>query len=180
MALIRWEPFREMEILRRQMDQLFSEMTADERSDSNISPAPRTAWVPAVEISDHGSKLLLRAEIPGVESKDLDVQVTQDAVSIAGEHHYEKNAKSNGNVRSEFRYGKFQRIIPLPSKVQHQQVQADLKDGILTLSLPKLEPEQNKVFKINFGHSQTGSNAIESSNGQGQPETTLKATTQTT
>ncbi|MDP5337194.1 MAG: Hsp20/alpha crystallin family protein [Nodularia sp. (in: cyanobacteria)] len=166
MALIRWEPFREMEILRRQMDQLLSEMTADERSNSDISPAPRTAWVPAVELCDHGSKLLLRAEIPGVESQDLDVQVTQDAVSIAGEHHYQKSAKSHGNIRSEFRYGKFQRIITLPSKVQHQQVQADLKDGILTLSLPKLEPEQNKVFKVNFGDSQTATTGIDSSNGK--------------
>ncbi len=166
MALIRWEPFRDMEILRRQMDQIFSEMTADERSNSDISPAPRTAWVPAVELSDHGSKLLLRAEIPGVESKDLDVQVTQDAVSIAGEHHYQESTNSNGKIRSEFRYGKFQRIIPLPSKVQHQQVQADLKDGILTLSLPKLETEQNKVFKVSFGQTQTATNTIESSNSK--------------
>lgn len=180
MALIRWEPFREMELLRRQMDQLFSEMTADERSNSDISPAPRTAWVPAVELYDHGSKLQLRAEIPGVEGKDLDVQVTQDAVSIAGEHHYQQSAKSTGNLRSEFRYGKFQRIIPLPSKVQHQQVQADLKDGILTLTLPKLEPERNKVFKVNFAPSQTAATTIESSHSQGQPETRLEASNQTT
>ncbi|GAX37732.1 Hsp20/alpha crystallin family protein [Nodularia sp. NIES-3585] len=166
MALIRWEPFREMEILRRQMDQLFSEMTADERSNSDISPAPRTAWVPAVELSDHGSDLLLRAEIPGVESKDLDVQVTQDAVSISGEHRYQQSTKSNGNMRSEFRYGKFQRIIPLPSKIQHQQVQADLKDGILTLSLPKMEPEKNKVFKVNFGQTQAATTSIESTDGK--------------
>ncbi|WP_414527204.1 Hsp20/alpha crystallin family protein [Nodularia chucula] len=164
MALIRWEPFREMELLRRQMDQLFSEMSVAEPSKSDIAPVARTAWVPAVEIHDHGSELVLRAEIPGVDSKDLDVQVTQDAVSITGEHHYKHNEKSQGNVRSEFRYGKFQRIIPLPSKVQNQQVKADLKDGILTLSLPKLEPEKNKVFKVNFDNSATTTTAIESSN----------------
>ncbi|MHC5830330.1 MAG: Hsp20/alpha crystallin family protein, partial [Nostoc sp.] len=91
MAFIRWKPFREMEILRRQMDQVFSELTAAERGNSEISPSPRTAWVPAVELSDNGSELLLKVEIPGVEGKDLDVQVTQDAVSIAGQHRYEKH-----------------------------------------------------------------------------------------
>ncbi|MEA5583412.1 Hsp20/alpha crystallin family protein [Nodularia harveyana UHCC-0300] len=160
MALIRWEPFREMELLRRQMDQLFSEMSVAEPSKSEVSPVARTAWVPAVEVHDNGSELILRAEIPGVDSKDLDVQVTQDAISIAGEHHYKHSEKSHGNIRSEFRYGKFQRIIPLPSKVQNQEVKADLKDGILTLTLPKLEPEQNKVFKVNFENTAT----IESSN----------------
>ncbi|WP_375498745.1 hypothetical protein [uncultured Nostoc sp.] len=73
MALIRWEPFREMEILRRQMDQLFSELTAAERGNSEISASPRTAWVPAVELSDNGSEFVLRVEIPGVEAKNLDV-----------------------------------------------------------------------------------------------------------
>ncbi|MBG1240816.1 Hsp20/alpha crystallin family protein [Nostoc sp. NZL] len=172
MALIRWEPFREMEILRRQMDQLFSDITAAERSSSDISASPRTAWVPAVELSDNGSEFLLRVEIPGVEAKDLDVQVTQDAVSITGEHRYEKHSESNAKVHSEFRYGKFTRIIPLPSKVQNQQVKADLKDGILILNLPKLEQEQNKVFKVNLGQSQSATASIEGGNRNTQPNNT--------
>ncbi|MEH2382851.1 MAG: Hsp20/alpha crystallin family protein [Nostoc sp.] len=169
MAFIRWEPLREMEILRRQMDQLFSELTAAERGNSEISPSPRTAWVPAVELSDNGSELLLRVEIPGVEGKDLDVQVTQDAVSIAGEHRYEKHSQSNAKVHSEFRYGNFTRVIALPTKVQNQQVKADLKDGILILTLPKLEQEQSKVFKVNLGQSQSATASIEADNGNTQP-----------
>jgi HSP20 family protein len=165
MTLIRWEPFREMEMLRRQMDQLFSELTAVERGNSDISPLERTAWVPAVELFDQGSSFLLKAEIPGVEDKDLDIQVTQDAVSIAGERRYEKSSQSHGNIRSEFRYGNFQRVIPLPSKIQNQQVKADFKDGILTLTLPKLAQEQNKVFKVNLGQSQPNTAAIEAGNG---------------
>ncbi|MBD2533556.1 Hsp20/alpha crystallin family protein [Nostoc flagelliforme FACHB-838] len=168
MALIRWEPFREMEILRRQMDQLFSELTVAERGNSDISPSQRTAWVPAVELHDNGSELLLRAEIPGVEAKDLDIQVTQDAVSITGEHRYEKHSQSNAKLHSEFRYGNFTRVIALPSKVQNQQVKADLKDGILMLTLPKLEQEQNKVFKVNLGQSQSATASIEAGNGNAQ------------
>ncbi|MEH2175780.1 Hsp20/alpha crystallin family protein [Nostoc sp.] len=180
MALIRWEPFREMEILRRQMDQLFSELTVAERGNSEISASPRTAWVPAVELHDNGSELLLRVEIPGVEAKDLDIQVTQDAVSIAGEHRYEKHSQSNAKVHSEFRYGNFTRVIPLPTKVQNQQVKADLKDGILILNLPKLEQEQNKVFKVNLGQSQSATASIEAGNGNTQPNITSQQSVQTT
>lgn len=76
--------------------------------------------------------------------------MTQEAVSIAGEHRYEKRSESNGNFRSEFLYGSFQRVISLPAKVQNQPVKADLKNGILTLNLAKLQA-QNKVFKVNLG-----------------------------
>ncbi len=167
MALIRWEPFREMEMLRRQMNQLFYDLSEANNGESNTSQSARTAWVPAVELHDKGSELLLRAEIPGVEGKDLNIQVMQDAVLIAGEHRYEKRSESNGNVRSELRYGSFQRVIPLPAKVQNQQVKADLKDGILTLNLPKLQ-EQNKVFKVNLGQSEGVAASMEAGNGNGQ------------
>lgn len=167
MPLMRWEPFREVEMLRRQMNQLFYDLAeANQGASSEISRSNTTAWVPAVELHDNGSELLLRAEIPGVEGKDLDIQVMQDAVSIAGKHRYEKKSESNGNFRSEFRYGSFQRVIPLPTKVQNQQVKADLKDGILTLTLPKLQQEQNKVFKVNLGQSQGATASIEAGNGQ--------------
>ncbi len=167
MPLMRWEPFREVEMLRRQMNQLFYDLAeANQGASSDVSTSNTTAWVPAVELHDNGSELLLRAEIPGVEGKDLDIQVMQDAVSIAGEHRYEKKSESNGNFRSEFRYGSFQRVIPLPTKVQNQQVKADLKDGILTLTLPKLQAEQNKVFKVNLGQSQGATASIEAGNGQ--------------
>lgn len=171
MALMRWEPFREVEMLRRQMNQLFYDLAEANRGDSDISQSTQTAWVPAVELHDSGSELLLRAEIPGVEGKDLDIQVTQDAVSIAGEHRYEKKSESNGNIRSEFRYGSFQRVIPLPTKVQNQQVKADLKDGIITLTLPKLQEEQHKVFKVNLGQSQDATASIEAGNSDGNTNT---------
>ncbi|MHC5673383.1 Hsp20/alpha crystallin family protein [Nostoc sp.] len=179
MALIRWEPFREIELLRRQMDQIFSEMATASRGNEEISQSIGAVWVPAAELHDNGSSLLLRVEIPGVEAKDLDVQVTQEAVSISGEHRYQKRSESKGNVRSEFRYGKFTRVIPLPNKVQNQQVQADLKDGILNLTLPKLEQEQNKVFKVNLGQAQGATSAIEAGNGNGQSNTISEQSIQT-
>jgi HSP20 family protein len=92
----------------------------------------------------------LKLEVPGIEAKDLDVQVTQNAVSISVERKEETKTEENGVTKSEFHYGKFQRVIPLPARIQNTQVQAEYKDGILSLTLPKSEEEKNKVVKVNL------------------------------
>ena len=156
MALIRWQPFQEMETLRRQMDQMFDEITGSNRTH-------QMTWQPAIELQDTGDNVILRAEIPGIEGKDLDVRVTREAVAITGEHHYEKKAEEKGFFRSEFRYGKFGRVIPLPVAVQNDQVKADFTNGILTLTLPKVEAAKNRVVKLNVAEPAT---AIEASSEQ--------------
>lgn len=143
MALIRWQPFQEVETLRRQMDQMFDEMIG-------VNRESQMTWKPAVELQDTEENLILRAEIPGVEGKDLDIRVTREAVAISGEHRYEKKAQERGYFRTEFRYGNFQRVIPLPVAVQNDQVQAEFKDGILTLTLPKVTEARRKVVKVNL------------------------------
>lgn len=143
MALIRWQPYQEIATLRRQMDQIFNEM-------ASVNRESQVTWKPAVELKDTENNVILRAEIPGVEGKDLDIRVTREAVAIAGEHRYEKKAEERGYVRSEFRYGKFQRVIPLPVAVQNDLVQAEFKDGILTLTLPKVTEARHKVVKLNL------------------------------
>lgn len=158
MALMRWEPFREMETLRRQMDQLFDELTQANREAYSDSPGAKAAWAPAIELSATEGALVLKAEIPGVEAKDLDVQVSRDKISITGERRYEQRPEA-GSVRSEFRYGKFQRLIALPTQIQHDQVKADFQNGLLTLTLPKLEAERNKVFKVNLTENQSAISA---------------------
>ena len=156
MALIRWQPFHEMETLRRQMDQLFDEFAGMNRE------TRATTWTPAIELKDENDHLVVRAEIPGVEAKDLDVQVAREAIAIAGENRYEKKTEENGFYRSEFRYGKFQRTIPLPVPVENDKVQADFNNGILTLTLPKAEDLRRKVFKVNLGDNQASIPASDS------------------
>jgi HSP20 family protein len=85
-----------------------------------------------------------------MEAKDLDIQVMADRVAISGERKSETKSEENGRTRSEFRYGKFQRVIPLPARIQNTNVTADYKDGILNLTLPKSEEEKNKVVKVNL------------------------------
>lgn len=170
MALVRWDPFREMDMLRRQMDQLFYDLAESNRDTETIVDT-KANWIPAIEIHDAGSELVLRAEIPGVDAKDLDIQVMRDRVLIRGEHRYEKRSENQGQFRSEFRYGSFQRLIPLSIKVQNDQAKADLKDGILTLTLPKVEDERNKVFKVSLTGSESESVPLEAGhngNSEGQ------------
>ena len=146
MALIRWQPFQELETLRRQMDQMFDDLATTDRQ-SNIN------WKPAIELQDTEENLILRAEIPGVEGKDIDIHVSREAVVINGEHRYEKKADERGYVRSEFRYGKFQRVLSLPVPVQNDQVKAEFTNGILTLTLPKVTEARRTVVKINLADS---------------------------
>lgn len=143
MALIRWQPFQEFETLRRQMDQLFDEFAGVEHHSS-------TSWKPAIELQDTEDNLIVRAEIPGVDGKDIDVRVTREAVAISGEHRFEKKAEEKGFFRSEFRYGSFQRVISLPVPVQKEQVKADFQNGILTLTLPKVTEARRTVVKLNL------------------------------
>lgn len=146
MALIRWEPFREVESLQQEMNQLFNSLAP--RTEGRANGA---AFMPAAEMQETPEAVHLRLEIPGMDAKDLDVQVTAEAVSVSGERKSEKKTEEKGMTRSEFRYGRFQRIIPLSTKVKNDQVQADYKDGILHLNLPKADAEKNKVFKVNLG-----------------------------
>ncbi|MDX2097349.1 MAG: Hsp20/alpha crystallin family protein [Leptolyngbyaceae cyanobacterium bins.59] len=104
-----------------------------------------TAWVPAIEVHHTDTQVVLKVEVPGVAAKDLDVQVSREAVTIAGALRPTWEG-TDRRVRSEFRYGKFQRVIPLRIPVQLDGVVADLTDGVLTLTLLKVVAP--KVVKL--------------------------------
>jgi HSP20 family protein len=85
-----------------------------------------------------------------MEASDFDIQVSRDSISVSGERKEEFLSEEKGVTRSEFRYGKFQRVIPLPARIQNTKVKAEYQDGILKLTLPKAEAEKNKVVKVNL------------------------------
>jgi HSP20 family protein len=137
------QPFTEIETIREQLDNVFDQRAAT-RDNSE------TAWMPALELVDAGDNFVLKAQLPGIDPKDIDVQVTPEAISISGERRYENTEEKPGYVRSEFRYGKFHRVLSLPAHIQNDSVQAEYKDGILMLTLPKVAKARNKVVKINL------------------------------
>ena len=147
MTLVRYNPWQEMNALQRKLNSLFDDaLTSD-----NWSNFGNLSKIPAAEITETDGALHLKLEVPGIEAKDLDIQVMTDRVAIAGERKSETKTEENGRTRSEFHYGKFQRVIPLPAHIQNTNVTADYKDGILSLTLPKSEAEKNKVVKVNLG-----------------------------
>lgn len=148
MTLVRWNPWREIDTLQRQLNHLFE----DTRVPSALFDKGFIR-VPAAELQEAEDAIHLKLEIPGLEAKDLDVQVTEDTVYISGERKQETKTENKGTTKSEFYYGKFQRVIPLPTRVQNTNVTADYKDGILNLTLPKTEAEKNKVVKVNLGQA---------------------------
>ncbi|MEH2436740.1 MAG: Hsp20/alpha crystallin family protein [Nostoc sp.] len=145
MTLIRWKSWREIDTLQRQLNNIFE----DTRVPSSFLDGGLSK-VPAAEIQETENAIHLKLELPGIEAKDLDVQVTEKAVYVSGERKSETKIEEEGVTRSEFHYGKFQRVIPLSARIQNTNVTADYKDGILNLTLPKTEQEKNKVVKLNL------------------------------
>ena len=140
--LVRWQPFQEMEEVRRQFDRLFREFAPLDQETA------KGGWVPASELRDDGDNLTLRLTLPEIEAKDLDIQVTKDSISVAGERHDERKEESEkGYYWSEMSYGKFRRVFALPVAIEHEQVKAEYTNGILTLTLPKAN--EVKAFKVN-------------------------------
>ncbi|MGF1480766.1 MAG: Hsp20/alpha crystallin family protein [Cyanophyceae cyanobacterium] len=145
MALIRWEPFQEMTRLQRDMNRLFDGLSSTNTEELGA------AFVPAAEMEETPEAIHLKLEVPGMDAKDLDIQVSAEAIAISGERKEETKTEEKGMTRSEFRYGSFRRVISLPTRIQNNSVNAEYKDGILNLTLPKAEEEKNKVVKVNVG-----------------------------
>ena len=146
MVLVRYNPWQEMNSLQRQLNRLFDEALTPTNWEENGN----FSKIPAAELTETDDALHLKLEVPGMSAKDLDIQVTVDKVAITGERKAETENNENGKTRSEFRYGKFQRVIPLPVRIENTNVTADYKDGILHLNLPKSNEEKNKVVKVSI------------------------------
>jgi HSP20 family protein len=154
MTLTRWKPLRDLELMEplREMENLQHEMNRlfDRWMHSGNGENGGFGFMPSVEMKETDEAVQLKLEVPGLEAKDLNVEVTDDAVSIKGERKSESKTEEKGIIRSEFHYGSFARVIPLPVHVQNDKVTADYKNGILNLTLPKLEEEKRKTVKIDL------------------------------
>lgn len=146
MALVRFQPFREIDSLQREMNRLFDDLLVP----TTTRPDNGLTFAPAAEIEETEDAVHLKLEVPGIDPKDLDIQVMAEAISVSGERKSENRSQEKGIFRSEFRYGKFQRVIPLPARIDNQNVQAEYKDGVVQITLPKVEAEKNKVVKVNL------------------------------
>lgn len=143
MSLIRWDPFDDLASLRESMDKLFEDL---------ITRAPRgpvmTAWQPAVEVFETEHDVVVRAELPGVDPKQVEITATNDAITIKAEARAEQEDKGRNYVRRELRYGSFVRTLALPDGVRGDQAKASFKNGILEIRVPKSERANPKSVKV--------------------------------
>ena len=154
MAIVRYNPWQEMNSLQRQLNRMFD----DAMTPASFAEFGNLSKVPAAELTETEENIILKLEVPGMQPADLNIEATHKSISISGERKSETKSEDEGQTRlcgavsfrTEFRYGSFQRVIPLPAKIQNTQVKAEYKNGILHLTLPKAEEEKNKVVKVNL------------------------------
>jgi HSP20 family protein len=158
MAIVRWEPFRELVSTQDRLNQLFNQ-TFSNLFGQEGQELSRGAWAPPVDIYETGSNLVIKAELAGIDPKDVEVRVENGTLTINGERKSEKEVKEGNYHRVERSYGSFHRSFNLPPTVSSDNVTADYKDGVLTLNLAKREEAKPKTIKIQFGGSEAKAQA---------------------
>lgn len=136
-----WNPLQEIETASRQMDEVFN------RS-SNLKMARKTTWTPAIRLIDAGNSYQLNVLLPGVMAEDVDIQASQAAIAISGIRKAKEVSDAAKVLHDDASNGNFRRVVYLPETIQHQGIQANFNQGVLTLTLPKLVKPENKVVKI--------------------------------
>lgn len=140
MALMRWEPLGEIESMRRAMDRMFGQMIGGTGALGALpSLEGARAFMPSVEVYTTENEVVVKAELPGLDAKDVNVEVLEDAIHLTGELRKEEEIKEDNYYRSERQYGHFERMIPLPNRVKEGEAKASFKHGLLTVRAPLAE-----------------------------------------
>lgn len=105
-------------------------------------------WKPAVELVEQNGNFQVKAQLPGVKKEDIDIEVSEDSITIRAETRQKEEEKGENIYRSEFRYGQFMRTIPFPTEVQSSDAKAEYNEGILTVTVPKTQEQKEKTRKL--------------------------------
>lgn len=139
MAIIRWDPFRELTQAQSQLNRLVDQVWNRQE---------RESWLPAVDVFDRKDSVELKAELPGMDSDDIQIEVEDNVLTIKGERKFEEKVEDERYYRIERRFGSFQRSLALPQGVKADEIQAAYEDGILTVTVPKAEEEKPKRIEV--------------------------------
>ena len=147
-ALMRWDPFRELEEMSDRLNRMFARPAARTNGKETMIVAD---WVPTVDISETDGEYEIKAEIPDVKKEDVKVTLEDGVLTIQGERKREKEEKGKKYHRVERSYGSFVRSFGLPDLIDEEKVKAEFKDGILNLHLPKSEKAKPKAIEVKVG-----------------------------
>jgi HSP20 family protein len=138
---------KEFHSLRQQIDVLFENLVR-KQPQLSLCSSMDTPWIPAIELQETNTELWLKAQLPGIEPSELEIQVSENAVFLSGEYRECHQHDKQGIFRSEFHYGQFKRVVPLPIPIQRERVTAAMAGGLLTLIMPKAIPVVPNLVKV--------------------------------
>lgn len=147
MAIIRWDPFRDLISLREKMNRLFEEAATTRGEEKEMISS---TWTPSVDIYEGEHELVLTAEVPGIDEKDIEIKIEDNTLTLKGERSFEKEAKEENYHRIERAYGSFYRSFSLPHYIDSDKIKAEHENGVLKIIMPKkleLKPRKIKVLK---------------------------------
>ena len=148
MAIVRWEPVRDLLTLQERMNRMFD---SSYRGSGDEDWALGGSWAPAVDIYEKDGNIVLKAELPGVDPKDVDVRVENNLLTLRGERKFDNEVKRDSYHRVERAYGAFSRSFTLPNVVDTGNIKAEYRDGVLHMTLPKREEAKPRQIQINVG-----------------------------
>jgi HSP20 family protein len=148
MAIVRWEPLRELTTLQNEMNRLFGTVF-DTPAQSNGGTLRR--WMPAMDLIETGEHFVLRADLPGLSEEDVTIEVEDRVLTVSGERKAEHTESNEGYHRVERAFGSFSRSLTLPEGVDAEQVRATFDRGVLEVRVPK--PEQRKPRRVEISVS---------------------------
>jgi HSP20 family protein len=145
MAIIRWDPFRDLVTLREKMNRLFEDAVTSRGEEKDLVTS---SWAPAVDIYEDENELVLTAEVPGIEEKDIEIKLEDNTLSIHGERKMEKETKEENYHRLERAYGSFFRSFTLPNYIDQEKINAQHENGVLKITMPKRPELKTRKVKI--------------------------------
>jgi len=147
MAIIRWDPFRDLVTLRERMNRLFEDAFTSRGEEKDLVAS---SWSPSVDIYETENEIVLTAEIPGVDEKNIEIKLEDNTLSLKGDRNFEKETKEENYHRIERAYGSFYRSFTLPQNIDQDNIKAESENGILKITMPKkpeLKPKKVKILK---------------------------------
>lgn len=153
MPLDKWNPLKELESMRKEMDRIWEDLFPQRKAEAapwrRIGPEQATVS-PAIDIIDRTGEIVVRAEMPGVSRDDIDISLQDGTLTIKGEVKEEASQKEGNYTYSERNYRYFARSLNIPFKIKQDGIKATLKDGVLSVQLPKLVEEQPRKITVDI------------------------------
>ncbi len=145
--LIRWEPFRRLPVFPGRLNSIFDNFFGGQGYGVD-EPLSEGLWNPSVDVYETTDNIVLKAEIPEVDEKDVDISVQANTLTLRGERKRDREVKEDSYYRKERSYGSFRRSFALPDSIDPEKIQASFSKGVLKVTLPKREESKPKQFKV--------------------------------